>query len=261
MSIRSHHRLWPGSLALIASIGVSLGTAGRLPGANGQARAASKGRPNIIVIQTDDQTYRELKPKVMPKTTRLLKRQGTTFTDYIVTTAQCCPSRASLITGQYPHNDGVFSNQDGYDALVNKQSVLPVWLHEAGYRTAHVGKFINGYSRHHHGSVAPGWDQWQTLFSGSTEAGGYYGYSLSSNGRRVRYGHRNRDYITRVLNRKAVRLVRRDVRRRNPFYLQLDQRAPHVANGNRPGSCARRYPEPDPRDTGLFRHEQLPKPP
>ena len=83
----------------------------------------------------------------MPNTKRLLARRGTRFTDYIASTAQCCPSRASLITGQYAHNHGVTSNTVGYPGLVDKGNVLPVWLQRAGYRTIHVGKFLNGYER------------------------------------------------------------------------------------------------------------------
>ena len=61
----------------------------------------------------------------MPNTKRLLADNGTTFRNYIATTAQCCPSRASLITGQYAHNDGVTSNGVGYSGLVDKGNVLP----------------------------------------------------------------------------------------------------------------------------------------
>ena len=75
------------------------------------------------------------------------RRHGTMFRNYIATTAQCCPSRASLITGQYAHNDGVTSNGVGYRGLVDKGNVLPVWLQQAGYLTMHVGKFMNGYQQ------------------------------------------------------------------------------------------------------------------
>ena len=83
----------------------------------------------------------------MPNTKRLLADHGAFFDDYIVTTSQCCPSRASLLTGQYAHNHGVMSNQPGYPALIDKSNVLPVWLQQAGYYTMHVGKYLNNYER------------------------------------------------------------------------------------------------------------------
>ncbi len=65
-----------------------------------RATPGAVARPNIVLIQTDDQTYRQLTRSAMPQTRRLLARRGTKFTDYVASTAQCCPSRASLTTGQ-----------------------------------------------------------------------------------------------------------------------------------------------------------------
>src|SRR5690606_19409235 len=93
----------------------------------------------------DDQNLDQFNRKTMPATTRLLADRGTTFTDYVVTTPLCCPSRATYLTGQYIHNNGVTSNT--YKKLEDKGNVLPVWLQRAGYRTAHVGKFLNNYAK------------------------------------------------------------------------------------------------------------------
>jgi N-acetylglucosamine-6-sulfatase len=225
--------------------------------------AGAAGKPNIVVIQSDDQTYGQFTREVMPKTFKLFVDHGTSFSDYIVTTALCCPSRASLLTGQYAHDNGVFANggqTGGYPALIDKDNVLPVWLQRAGYNTIHVGKFMNAYAKAvpDPAEVAPGWTDWQTLFSGE---GRYYGYHLSANGKVVKKGVANRDYVTRVLTRKAVQAVRRYAPDPRPFYLQVDQRAPHVARGNRPGRCkgGSRNPEPDPKDLNLFRNAPLPK--
>src|SRR5204863_368344 len=187
--------------------------------------------------QTDDETAAQNTWKVMPKTRRLLARHGATFGGYIVTTAECCPSRASLITGQYAHNHGVFSSGkgEGYPKLIDKGNVLPVWLQDAGYNTIHVGKFMNHYTQDlpNRTDVAPGWDDWQTTLSGVR----YYNYSLSANGKLVKYGDQDSDYVTRVLTHKSVAAVRKYAPERKPFYLQVDQRAPHTAAGNRPGRC------------------------
>jgi arylsulfatase A-like enzyme len=253
-------RIGLSGLALLVVAGL-----GHLVSGPGAARAVaaergSGGRPNIIVIQTDDQTAKQFKSNVMPHTTRLLRRQGTSFTNYIAPTAQCCPSRASLLTGQYAHNHGVTSNAVAYPALIDKHNVLPVWLRRAGYRTMHVGKFLNGYvpwatrpSR-----VAPGWSDWYTVLKPGTH---YYDYRYGINGRSRFRGHRPKDYLGRVIGMDAARLVRRQAPRRRPFYLQLDERAPHAARQKDPYGICDRDPIPDPRDEGRFRGAPLPTPP
>jgi arylsulfatase A-like enzyme len=262
-----HHKLAYGCVALGATTfcALVLAVSAATPADPAHASARPSRPPNIVLIQTDDQTASQLTWKAMPKTRRLLARHGATFSDYIATTAECCPSRASLITGQYAHNHGVFSSGqgEGYPRLIDKGNVLPVWLQAAGYHTIHVGKFMNHYQQGvpNRTDVAPGWDDWQTTLSGVH----YYNYGLSANGRLVKYGGEDRDYVTRVLTRKSVSAVRRYAPERKPFYLQVDQRAPHTAGGNRPGRCGggpkARYAEPDPKDKDLFRREEPPTPP
>jgi arylsulfatase A-like enzyme len=223
------------------------------------AMAATK--PNIVVIQADDQTASQFTPRVMPNTTKLLADHGTTFGEYIVTTALCCPSRASLLTGQYAHNHGVFNNDragGGYGALVDKGNVLPVWLQRAGYNTIHVGKFLNNYASavSDPAEVAPGWDEWQSMISGE---GRYYDYNLSDNGRIVHKGMANDDYVTRVITHKAVQAISQYAPARQPFYIQIDHRAPHIARMSHRGRCGTlRNAEPDPRDMDEFRNARLP---
>ena len=87
----------------------------------------------------------------MPNLFNRLMPRGTTFTDYVVTTPLCCPSRATILTGQYGHNNGVLRNF--YPDLKQQQNVLPAWLQRAGYNTAHVGKFLNAYESNEGGAV------------------------------------------------------------------------------------------------------------
>jgi N-acetylglucosamine-6-sulfatase len=267
MRLGKHDKLTRGCVAMCATAVCGLAFAiGAATTPNRASAAAEPSRPpNIVLIQTDDQTVDQVNWNVMPKTRRLLARHGTTFSNYIATTAECCPSRASLVTGQYAHNHGVFSSGhgEGYPTLIDKGNVLPVWLQGAGYNTVHVGKFMNHYQQGvpERTDVAPGWDDWQTTLSGVR----YYNYTLSSNGRLVHYGDEDSDYVTRVLTRKSVSAVRRYAPERKPFYIQLDERAPHTAGGNRAGRCdggprARRA-EPDPNDIDRFRRAEPPEPP
>ena len=96
---------------------------------------------------TDDQSVGELSRRTMPNTIRALKRHGTEFSNSIVSSPLCCPSRAGMLTGQYPHNNGVFDNEPGYTSLTDKTSTLYTWLQAAGYRTGHIGRWLLNYAR------------------------------------------------------------------------------------------------------------------
>ena len=70
---------------------------------------AAQARPNILVLETDDQTVADM--VALPKTRALIADRGTTFTNSFVSYSLCCPSRSTLYTGQYAHNHGVLSNK------------------------------------------------------------------------------------------------------------------------------------------------------
>ena len=108
-------------------------------------------RPNILLIVTDDQRRDAFDKRTMPATRWLITKKGTVFTDAIVTKSSCCPSRPTIRTGQYGHNNGVLANAPGYRSLKDPDNTLPVWLEQPGYRTAHLGKrraHIPGVDRH-----------------------------------------------------------------------------------------------------------------
>ena len=128
------------------------------PGLAPAAAAATREPPSFVVIQTDDQTLDELyasfgQPKLqaMPNTLDLIAKRGETFNRYYVSYPLCCPSRVSLLTGRYAHNNGVKGNiqpNGGYFGFSFRAAYthnLATWLQGAGYRTIHVGKFLNGY--------------------------------------------------------------------------------------------------------------------
>jgi N-acetylglucosamine-6-sulfatase len=238
------------TLALAAALALAGG------GAAWPAGALAAKKPNVIVIVTDDQPASAFSAATMPRTVRRLARPGTSFSQAIVTTPLCCPSRATMLTGQYGHNTGVLANSPGWPALPERNNTLPNWLRRAGYRTAHVGKWLHHYgeSTERKNAVAPGWHQWHTFLGLE-----YFDYRLRVNGRSVRYRDEPGDYLTRVLNRKAAGLAKRLLPKRKPLYLQLDHLAPHRGSGGS-GRC-RRSAVPDPRDRKLFRKQVLPMPP
>jgi arylsulfatase A-like enzyme len=205
---------------------------------------------------TDDQAIPQASRAAMPQVNRLVRDQGTDFPNAFLTTPQCCPSRATLLTGQYGHNNGVLRNN--YGDLRDKGNVLPVWLRRAGYVTAHVGKFLNNYGERQPAAVAPGWDEWYTQLDSSEDY--YYDWDLSINGHTVHYGHKNSDYAPRVFAHDATSLVRRYVPRKRPLYLELDEIPPHSGPGRARSGC-KGSPVPASRDAKLFRHAPLPRPP
>jgi N-acetylglucosamine-6-sulfatase len=215
----------------------------------------AKEAPNIVVITADDQTLETFNRQTMPRTFRLLVDHGTRFDDFIATTPMCCPSRASFITGQYGHNNGVLHN--AYGGLENKPNVLPAWLRASGYRTLHIGKYLNGYERSlgHVTDRAPGWDRWFTLLQLK-----YYGYDVATGNGAIRFRQRPSDYVTSVLTRRATSWLKRFLPRPRPVYLQLDEFAPHFGAGDKGGRCDH-APVPAPGDRAKYRNEPLPAKP
>ncbi|HEX3237850.1 MAG TPA: sulfatase [Gaiellaceae bacterium] len=182
-------------------------------------------RLNVVVILSDDERWDGT--TVMQNVKRLLVDHGVNFTNAHVTTPICGPSRASILTGQYAHHTGVLDNfgTHAYPAFKEDEADdLPVWMHDAGYRTSLVGKYINAYTgaAGHH-AIPPGWDNWQVLDSIPMEA--YYNYSINNNGRLEHYGSKPADYSTTVLTHKAVNFIHRAHR---PFFLYFAPVTPHL---------------------------------
>jgi N-acetylglucosamine-6-sulfatase len=240
------------------AIGVGALTIAVLAGAAtvGSASDAARAqpRPNVIVIETDDQAVETL--RVMPNVRSLLVAQGTTFTNSFASYPLCCPSRATLLTGQYAHNHGVLGNtppNGGYERL-DHSNTLAVWLQRAGYHTALIGKYLNGYGRRSQTEVPPGWSEWNGAVRNS-----FFGHRLNENGTVVTYGNAAGDYQTDVLARKAVDLVRRRAPAQQPFFLWLTPFAPHSggpADPDDPPGLA--TTKPAPRHHNRFASAQLP---
>ncbi len=249
----------------LAVLAVAVSVAAALSSAAGRSSSASGGtRPNIVVVVTDDQTLASLNAATMPSTVGLMRDGGTEFTNAVATTPLCCPSRATLLTGQYAHNHGTLANTPGYEALRQKANTLPVWLERAGYVTAHVGKYLNrlqGIGRRSGRRRLPGGRNGTrcSIRPASSCATTATGWPTTAEITKV--GDRPRDYITRVINREAVEMVRTYAPKRRPLYLQVDHRAPHTEAGtNSGGPCGGLVP-PDPRDAAAFSTEPLPRPP
>jgi arylsulfatase A-like enzyme len=243
------------SLILLAGLACA---AQALAGDQSSAQSGSEPPPppNFVVIMTDDQSASTMTERFMPRTFDLLVRPGTSFRNFVVTTPICCPSRATFYTGQYAHNNGVFQNDPGYEALKDKQNVLPVWLQEAGYRTALVGKFMHGYEDavDPASTPAPGYDDWFGMLVNS-----YYRYVISDNGVPERFGRAPQDYATSVINHRAVNLIHEYAEAGDPFFIHVSHVAPHSHRTK--GSICDNAAQPAPRDVTRYSRAVFPDPP
>ena len=191
------------------------------------ARAQTPGPPNIILILTDDQRFDTL--KVMPEVRRHLVARGMTLRRAIVTNPLCCPSRATILTGRYSHTTGVYFNSGpfgGWPAFQpSESSTIATALDAAGYRTALIGKYINGYKGPR--SLCP--VRAGIVGCVSLSDGAYYNYEMFDDAAGpglslLRF--RPVEYSTDVIRRKAVGFIRSSPVD-TPFFLMLTPYAPH----------------------------------
>ena len=173
-------------------------------------------RPNVVIILTDDQRQMDTM-HVMPRTRALFGGGGVTYENAYLATPLCCPSRAAIMTGRFNHNNGVRTNQDA-EAL-DQESTLQRSLQDAGYRTALVGKYLNGWPV---GTRPPYFHHSLTLVPSPTT---YYNNTYNDNGT---VGPK-RGYQTDVLRDRAVDLIHDDFGAGDatPWFLFLTPFAPH----------------------------------
>jgi len=215
---------------------------GKLTGGNNAALAGEAGeRPNILFILTDD-AVSSLLPQ-MPQIEKRMVRKGTIFPNAFAPFATCCPSRATILRGQYPHNTGVISNYgahggvDAFEAAGNDDDNLATRLDAAGYRTGLFGKYLNEYGG---GYVPPGWDEWH----GWAES--YASGKIYENGRLNAYDL-SRRHESDILGSKARSFVRNA--KGSPWFAYVAFNSPHTPT----------YTEPKYADT--YREQGCPKSP
>jgi N-acetylglucosamine-6-sulfatase len=248
-------------LALVAALAVVAGLFASVESNRNAGAATAPPRPNIVVLETDDQTLAEM--EVLPSVKRLIGDEGVTFDHNFDAFSLCCPSRATFLTGQYSHNNGVRGNappDGGYEKL-DHTNTLPVWLHGAGYYTVHLGKYLNGYGRRNPREIPPGWSEWHGLVDPTTYR--YYNYTINENGVLTTYCA-NRDpscYQTDVLREKANEIIRRRTPQ-GPFFLWVAFLADHSGAPREAGDpVGFATPDPAPRHANRFANTPLPTPP
>jgi N-acetylglucosamine-6-sulfatase len=182
-------------------------------------RSPAGRRPNIVLITTDDMTVDDL--KYMPRTRRLLARQGVSFRDFISPHPLCCPARAEILTGQYAQNNGVRHNEGNWGGFAahDPDHTIGTWLQAVGYNTAFVGKYINHYYARH--GMVPGWDEFNPTLEGTYRP---YGFTTFNDGNPLR---QENVYIADMVANRTSQYIRDFARQDRPFFVWASQIAPH----------------------------------
>jgi len=190
--------------------------------------AARRGRPDVVVILTDDQRPDTLPH--MPAVREHIVGKGTRFSRMVSPTPTCCPSRSSLLTGLSARRTGVYGNSHpdgGWRTFFdngNESRTLATALQGHGYRTGIVGKYLNGFAQNELGLTAghrpPGWDVFLTF---RKRTGAYYDYTLTDGSH---HGKDAADYSTDVLGGRAARFIR-STDPDQPLFLLFSPFGPH----------------------------------
>jgi arylsulfatase A-like enzyme len=192
--------------ALTALLAVALMAAGAVP-------AAANGRPNVLVILTDDQRVDDTMD-VMPKTLQWFETGGTKFSNAFATTPVCCPSRASVFSGRYTHNHGVATNDSA--ASFDHRFAIQTYLRATGYRTGIFGKYFNAWNLF---QDPPSFDDWAIFSAGYTP---------------IRVNERGtvktvNQYATSYIRDNAVSFIEASENQdATPWFLEVSTTAPHA---------------------------------
>lgn len=222
--------------ALVTAVAVTLpGSVAAAPSVEAPVAPANSERPNFIIVQTDDMTVEDL--DVMPAVRQLIGDAGATMEQMLTPFALCCPSRASMMTGSYPHNTKVSANFPPEGGFVpwernNGEKHTAYWLQQAGYHTVHIGKYINGYGMYNRpvARTPSGWSEWYGTSDPSTYQ--MYGFRMNEPSGSKVYGdfyvQDKSNYGTDVFTSKAIGVINRAAESDDPFFLQVAYLAPHV---------------------------------
>jgi arylsulfatase A-like enzyme len=212
------------AVVLPVAVGAAAAQATALPARGATASAAAAPEPpNILLVLTDDQRDGI---DFMPAVRKYFVQQGRTYSRAFATTPVCCPSRASIMSGQYAHNHGVQSNVPGVtlDEFVQRETIQRR-LDDAGYTTSYLGKFLNGWAlekdpRHFdtYALARVGDNSSNTRYYNTT-------FAVKDEGESDYHEEAAEGYVTDYLGDEAVSFIESHVAQ--PWLLILAPTAPH----------------------------------
>jgi arylsulfatase A-like enzyme len=210
---------------------------------------AGPAAPAIVLVVTDDQRLDQM--RALPQLRSMLAQESVIFDQAFVTNAWCCPSRATILTGNYSHTTGVYRNfppHGGFETFRStgkERSTLATWLRAEGWRTGLFGKYLNGYRGTY---VPPGWDRWVAFHDATNEGGAYVDYELNVDGVLQSQGSEEADYSTDVITDHVEGFIRRSDPA-TPLFAFVTPYAPHEEA------------VPAARHVGLYSDFVFPRPP
>ena len=194
--------------------------------ADGGVAPPPDGRPNVIYIMLDDMAH-DMMPGMgrypfidMPNLLRM-QREGVTFRNYFAVMSLSAPSRATNLTGTYPHINGIMQNLNNVDPDWNVTPTFGKYLQESGYSTAFIGKVhmasASAFRGRNH--IRPGFDYWVSFYG----QGSYENPLILDNGL-----ERNvNGYMTDILNNYALNWIKGKRDKNKPFAMCLWHKAVH----------------------------------
>jgi arylsulfatase len=196
--------------------------------------AAPPRRPNILVILNDDMGFSDLGcygGEIRTPNLDRLARGGVRFTQFY-NTARCCPTRASLLTGLYPHQAGVGHMMDdrgvpGYRGDLNRQCVtIAEALRPAGYRTYMSGKWhvTRDLKNKHNWPLERGFERYYGIITGGSN---YFNPSTLVRDNTPIEPEGERYHLTDALSDQAARYIGEHGAGPQPFFLYLAYTSPH----------------------------------
>lgn len=258
-------RRWGAAAA--AFVAAVTGAATAVPALAPSALATAQPRPNIVMVMVDDMREDDL--RFMPWTRRLLGGKGVRFTNAFAPYPLCCPARASVLTGRYTHNHGVYDVDAPYAfPSFDDRSTMATWLRRSGYATIYIGKYLNGYGRMPRPGattgtsvryVPPGWTQWRASIDGGLSRshpkdGGTYRFfdtTLTRDGKG--FDNYQGRYQSTVYGDLTVNTIRKRAPSTKPFFLYVSYTAPHAG-----GPTERDDPKPVRRSDGVVEEFKTP---
>ena len=202
-------------------------------------------KPNFLFILVDDQPYDAVGfsnryPFLKTPNIDKLAKQGVNVENFFVTQSICSPSRASFLTGTYPHIHGVNQNNKYVDPDWENYAPYSTHLQNSGYETAHIGKIHMAWKRGKE-HIRPGFDYWFSFIG----QGQYFDPKVNDNGLEMKL----EGYMTDILTDKTIDWLKNKRDPNKPFSLNLWHKAVHERH------------LPAPRHKDLYKNEDLPTPP
>jgi N-acetylglucosamine-6-sulfatase len=229
----------------------------------GAPEVQSAPRPNILFILTDDLNTRTYE-RAMPRTQALIERKGIRFDNATYSMSSCCPSRVSILRGQYPHNTGVWKNEPpngGFETFKKRglnNDTYATRINRVGYNTAYFGKYMNGYPKRGDLSsearyyVPPGWDTWLGSTKNITDS-----HFINRRGQ----AHNPKPPHDVVVGDRAAAWLRAAARSNTPFLGAINFLAPHAPAWYPKGYRNRFASEPLPSPPSFNERNLSDKPP